>query len=77
VSGRGHVYSFIIVHQQHDAAFKDDIPYNVAVVELEEGARLVTNVAGCANSDLRVGMPVQAAFVEATPEVTLLKFRPA
>jgi uncharacterized OB-fold protein len=76
VSGTGSVYSFIVVHQRYDAAFADDIPYNVAVVELDEGPRLVTNLVGCENSDLRVGMRVRAELVRVTEDVTLAKFRP-
>jgi uncharacterized OB-fold protein len=75
-SGAGRLYSYIVVHQLYDRAFKDDLPYNVAVVELDEGPRIVTNIVGCANEDLRIGMAVRAEFVPATPEITLLKFRP-
>ena len=76
VSGHGTIYSFVIVHQLYDPGFKADLPYNVAVVELAEGPRLVTNIVGCANEDLRIGMPVQIQYEDVTPEFTLAKFRP-
>ena len=77
VSGRGTVYSFIIVHQLYHPSFREDIPYSVAVVELDEGPRLTANIVGCANDDLRIGMPVQADFFQAAPDAVILKFRPA
>ncbi len=77
VSGAGTVYSFIIVHQLYHPGFRDDIPYNVAVVQLNEGPRVTSNIIGCANSDVKIGMKVTAEFVAVTPEASLLKFRPA
>jgi len=77
VSGRGTVYSFIVVHQVYDPGFKDEVPYNVAVVELAEGPRLVTNIVDCPNEDVRVGMAVAVRYEDVTPEFTLAKFAPA
>jgi uncharacterized OB-fold protein len=77
VSGKGTIYSFIIVHQLYHPGFRDDIPYNVAVVQLEEGPRVTSNIVGCKNDDVRIGMSVAAEFVPVTPEASLLKFRPA
>jgi uncharacterized OB-fold protein len=71
------VYSFVIVHQRYDASFAGDLPYNVAIVELEEGPRLVTNIVGCAREDVYVGMPVHVTYEDVTDEFTLPKFRPA
>jgi uncharacterized OB-fold protein len=76
VSGRGTVYSYIVVHQRYDPSFAEDLPYNVAVVELEEGPRLVTNVVGIDNKDLRIGMPVTITYEDITEEFTLPKFKP-
>lgn len=77
ISGRATVYSFIIVHQRYDPSFTDDLPYNVAVVQLEEGPRLVTNLVGIPNGDITIGMPVQVTYDDVTEEFTLPKFRPA
>ena len=60
-SGRGEVHTFITVHQRYHPAFADLIPYNVSVVELAEGPRLVTNVESIAPDDVRIGMPVRIA----------------
>jgi uncharacterized OB-fold protein len=76
VSGRGTVYSFIVVHQVYDPGFKGDVPYNVAVVELAEGPRLLTNLTGVANDDIRIGMPVRVVYDDVTDDFTLAKFAP-
>lgn len=75
VSGRGRVYSFIIVHQVYQAAFEADVPYNVAVVELDEGPRMITNLVGCDNDAIRIGLSVEPEFVNVDDEHTVLKFR--
>lgn len=75
-SGRGTLYSFGVMHQQYHPAFAEVIPYNYAVVELEEGPRLVTNIVECANEELRTDMPVEAVFDPVSEETTLVRFRP-
>jgi uncharacterized OB-fold protein len=75
VSGRGAVFSFAIMHQVYHPGFADEVPYAVVVIELEEGARLVSNLVGCPPHEITVGMPVEVVFEDVTPEVTLPKFR--
>ena len=77
VSGRGTVYSFVIIHQVFHPAFKNDVPYNVAAIAFEEGPRMYSNVVGCANDAIRIGMPVELVYEDVTDEITLPKFRPA
>ncbi len=76
VSGRGSVFSWAVMHQVYHPGFADDVPYPIVIVELEEGARLVSNLIDCPVADIRAGMPVEATFDDVTPEVTLPKFRP-
>lgn len=76
-SGRGTVYTFGIMHQVYHPGFAADVPYNVAVVELEEGVRMMSAIVGCAAEAIRVGMPVAAVFEPIGNGVTLVKFRPA
>ena len=75
-SGRGKLYTFGIMHQQYHPAFANVIPYNYALVELEEGPRLVTNIVDCPNEELRIDMPVEAVFDDVSDETTLVRFRP-
>ncbi len=77
VSGKGKVQAAVTVEHAPLPAFKADTPYNVALVDLEEGVRVWTNVVGCAPADVACDMPVEAVFEDVTPEHTLLKFRPA
>jgi uncharacterized protein len=76
-SGKGTLYTFTLMHQVYDPAFADEVPYNVSVVELEEGVRFTTNIVGCQNADLRIGMPLEVTFEDVTDEITLPKFKPA
>ncbi|MBA4180625.1 MAG: hypothetical protein C0506_08570 [Anaerolinea sp.] len=73
-SGRGTVRTFGVMHQRYHPGFA--LPYNVTVVELEEGPRITTNLVGIDNADIRVGMPVTVEW-ERHEDVTLPKFRPA
>ena len=77
LSGRGTVFSWIVVHQSQHPAFNADTPYNVTIVELEEGPRLHTTIIGCANHEICIGIPVEVVFDRINDEVTLPKFRPA
>ena len=74
-SGRGTVYSFVVNHYPQVAAF--DYPLVVALVELEEGTRLVANVADITPGDISIGMPVVSTFVDFDEDLTLPVFRPA
>ncbi len=75
-SGRGTLYSFALMHQVYDPAFAGEVPYNIAVVELEEGVRTTTNVVGCANEELQIGMPLEVTFERVSEDVAVPKFRP-
>ena len=71
-SGRGTVYSYVVNHYPQVAAF--DYPLVVALIELEEGTRLVANVAGIEPEEMAIGMPVQVSFVAFDDELTLPVF---
>ncbi len=75
-SGRGQIYTFTVARRATMRPFEPDVPYVIAVVELEEGPRMTTNIVDCDPDAIRVGMPVVAAFEDVTPEITLVKFRP-
>lgn len=80
VSGRGFVYSFVIVrHPVHPAIReKEQTPYNICMIELEEqeGLRICSNVLQVAPEDINIGMPVMVAFMPAVddPDVVLPVF---
>jgi uncharacterized OB-fold protein len=77
-SGRGTLYSFSIVHRAPAPIFRDGVPYVVAIVELEGGARLPTNLVGIEPdpAKIRVGMAVEVVFEEVADGFVLPRFRP-
>ena len=76
-SGKGTLYSFVLMHQVYHPGFASEVPYNIAEVDLEEGLRMISNVVGCSNADLYIGMPLEVTFEDVTEAVTLPKFNPA
>jgi uncharacterized OB-fold protein len=74
-SGKGTIYSFVIMHQILHPGFRDEGPYNVASIELEEGPRIISNIVGTPNGEIRVGMKVEAVFEELAGGVSVPKFR--
>ncbi len=77
VSGRGKVYSFVTYHRVYRPAFAADVPYVVALVELEEGPRLLTNILGISHEDVRCEMPVEVVFDDVDADTSIPKFKPA
>jgi uncharacterized OB-fold protein len=76
LAGRGVVETFVWYMEPFDPRFPD-VPYNVAIVQLEEGPRVVTNVLDVRPGELRVGQPVTSTITTRTGGKPLLKFRPA
>lgn len=77
VSGRGKVYSFVVFHRVYHPGFESEVPYVVALVELAEGPRLLTNIVGIPPEDVRCEMLVKVVFDDVTPDATVPKFAPA
>ena len=77
MSGRGTVWSFIVYHHCWHRGFEKEIPYNVAMIQLEEGPIVITNIVNVQNDSIKVGMSVKVVFEPATEQVTLFKFTPA
>jgi uncharacterized OB-fold protein len=73
--GRGSVFSWTVVSRPMHPAFVDEVPYAPAIIEMEEGVRLVSWVVDCPPDQLRKGLPVEVFFDAVTPEITLPKFR--
>jgi uncharacterized OB-fold protein/acyl dehydratase len=74
-SGRGEVHSYVVHH--HPPVPGRTPPFVVAVVELEEGVRIVGNVNGCPPEDVTIGMPVKLVFERMDDELTLPQWTPA
>jgi uncharacterized OB-fold protein len=76
-SGRGTVHTFTVIRQQGARAFRDDVPYVVAMVALDEGPMMMGNVTGCAPEDVTIGMAVRAYAVDAAEGVGVPFWEPA
>jgi hypothetical protein len=76
MSGRGTVYTYAIVNQPLHPFWSGRTPYNVVLVELEEGVRIVSNLVDCPNDLVRIGMPVTVVWEDVTDEISLPMFKP-
>ncbi len=74
-SGRGTLYSYTVVHRPQRPVF--EVPYVVAVVELEEGWHMLSNLIDVEPDAVEIGMPLEVSFREMSPDITLPFFRPA
>ncbi len=74
-TGRGTVWTWTIVRGPTLPAFEARLPYNVVDVLMDEGVHFVSEVLDCPPEEIRAGMPVEAVFVPASEEITLVKFR--
>ena len=74
-SGKGTVYSYTVAHAPAGAAFKGDVPYVVASIELDEGARILTNIVTNDPSSVRIGQRVEVVFDKVSDDLTIPKFR--
>ena len=78
VSGRGTVHAFAIPARHPNPAFGSG-PYVVALIDLEEGVRMLSNLVGVepVPSAVHVGMPVEVVYEDVNAEISLAKFRPS
>lgn len=76
-SGRGTVHTFTVIRQNWAKPFVDELPYVVAMVELEEGVKMMTNITDCEIDDVHIGMQVEAYSAIVDDEVGILFWRPA
>jgi uncharacterized protein len=76
-SGRGTLYTFSIVRRNDLPPFNERVPYVAAVVDLDEGVRILSNVVDCDIDDVAIGMSLEVTFRQETDDVSLPLFRPA
>jgi len=73
--GRGTVLSYTVVHWSPNPAYAADAPYVLALIALEEGPRMLTNIIGAPPGEVRIGIAVTVTFENCSPEIALPKFR--
>ena len=76
MSGRGKVFSFVVFQRAYHPAWEGKVPYNVALIELDEGPIMLSNVVGVDNAKLAVGFSVAVAFETVDDELTIPVFKP-
>jgi uncharacterized OB-fold protein len=75
MSGKGTVWSWVEMHQQYFAGFREDLPYVVLFVKLDEGPMMMANLVDSDRRQLQCEAPVEVTFVDATDEISLPQFR--
>jgi uncharacterized OB-fold protein len=75
-AGRGTVYTYSVVHVNDLPPFSERVPYVAAIVELDEGPRVMTNIEGVPFEELHVGQSVEVDFKPISDEITIPVFRP-
>lgn len=74
--GKGKVYTFAVYHQAYHKAFENDLPYVTAIVELEEGPHMLTNIVGCGPDRVKCDMPVEVTWEDIAEGFSLPRFKP-
>jgi uncharacterized OB-fold protein len=71
LAGTGTVWSYTVYHRAMNPAFADRVPYAVAMIELDEGIRMIGMLTG---TDIAIGDPVRAVYDPVTDDVTLIRW---
>lgn len=76
-SGKATLYAYAVNVFGVPFPFWDDMPYVVAMVDLEEGPRMLTNIVQCDPNELKNGMALEVVFEDVSDKIALPKFKPA
>jgi uncharacterized OB-fold protein len=76
-TGRGEVHTFTVIRQMGMRPFRDELPYVIAMIQLEEGPLVFGNVTDVVADDVRIGLPVEVWFTKVDDEVGVASWRPA
>jgi uncharacterized OB-fold protein len=75
-NGKGKIHTFTITYDFAPPEFMKDVPYSLAIINLDEGFSIMSNIVECDFDEIKCDMPVEVVFDPVTPEITLPKFRP-
>jgi len=76
ISGRGKLYSWIVIQHPVDPRLATEVPFVVALVELEEGVRVIGRLVGIERDKLKGDMPVKIRYDDIDNAFTLINFEP-
>jgi uncharacterized OB-fold protein len=77
ISGKGKVYTWTVVHHPLDPRLKTEVPFILALIELEEGPRIAGRLVNCDSDQKLFEMPVKARYDDLDNDFTLINFEPA
>jgi uncharacterized OB-fold protein len=75
--GRGRVYTFTVTHRTQARGFRDELPYVLAWIELDEGVQVMSNIVGVDTAKVAIGMPVKVTFEDVKEGLSIPKFTAA
>lgn len=75
-SGRGHIFSFSVIYRTATKAFANHAPYILALVELDERVRMMSQIIEATPDNIKIGQRVEVVFKDLTEEITLPFFKP-
>jgi len=75
-SGRAKVYTFTVMRDMVEPKFMADLPYVIAMVDLDRGIRMTTRIVNCKHENVAIGMDVAVVFQDVSPECALPMFQP-
>ncbi len=76
-SGRGTIRSFTVIRHPVSKAYADEVPYVIALIQLEEGPTMMSSLLACEPEGVAIGMPVEVVFEQWSDAITMPKFQPA
>lgn len=76
-AGRGRVHSFTLVERPPSEAFRAEVPYLLALVDLDEGVRFMAQLRNCSAAEAAIGLPVRVVFEALGPGIALPQVEPA
>lgn len=75
-SGYGIIYSYTIIRQPAHQSFEQDVPYVYAIIEVDEGSRMISNIVNIDPEKVKIGMKVKVIFEDVSREISIPKFEP-
>jgi uncharacterized OB-fold protein len=76
-AGRGSVYTFTVTHRTQARGFRDELPYVLAWIELEDGVQVMSNIVGVDPAKITIGMAVKVIFDDVKDGLSIPKFTAA
>jgi len=76
VKGTGSVFSWVVFHKCYFPSFAKDVPYNVAMIQLDEGPIVISNIINIENSSIKQGLRVEVVFDDIDETLTIPRFTP-